>query len=177
MIRPYVARWPLAVGLAILACSAPQAGEDTPSVGPRQDSRSAPVVTDRAQDATADSLVLTLGVERREPGDRLVRAALRVHNAAAHEVVLYLRGRTPTVDLAIASASGGEVARRLADVVIPAIIQARTLAPGESFTERVEWRVPTSTWRELAAGEFTLRAYLLTEGTPLASPPVGLRIQ
>jgi hypothetical protein len=66
--------------------------------------------------------------------------------------------------------------RRLAGEVIPAVVQLRTLAPGEVLELRAEWDGRPARGAP-APGDYWVRGLLLTDGPePLATPAAGLRI-
>ena len=100
-----------------------------------------------------------------------VRFRVEVHNPGTAPVTLYLRGRTPTFDV-IVERDGAVVWQRLADAVIPAIIQVKTLAPNERMTLEAEWRSPSG------PGRYEAHALLLTdEPQPRMTNRVGFVVE
>lgn len=123
-----------------------------------------------------DSLALTLGVPGSVPAGKPVPLVLRVENRGRRPLDLYLRGRAPTFDVEITRAGGETVWRRLEHEIIPAIVQLRTLAPGERLQLEAVWDQRTGAGQPAAPGEYVARGLLLAEGTPLPTPPTPFRI-
>ena len=105
-----------------------------------------------------------------------VRFALVLTNDAAERVEFYLRGRQIAFDITVADISGDIVWRRLQGEIIPAIAQIRSLAPGETLALQAQWDQRSNDGARVSAGDYTVRASLLTEADPLESPPIQLRI-
>ena len=125
---------------------------------------------------SADSLRLSLDVPREARAGAPVPMALRVENAAARPLDLYLRGRTIAFDLVVERADGRPIWRRLEGEMVPAIVQLRTLAPGEVLELRARWNGRTARGAP-APGDYVVRGLLLTDGPdPLATPAAPLRI-
>ena len=121
--------------------------------------------------ATADSLELKLELPREADAGSPMAAVLRVRNLTDRPVDLYLRGRTFTVDVIAQRTDGDTLWRRLEGAIIPAMIHHQRLVPGRSIVIPVAW-----TWT-LGADEYHLQALLLTEGEPLRSNRVSLRLR
>jgi hypothetical protein len=102
---------------------------------------------------------------------------LRIENAGARPIDLYLRGREVTFDVIVSRASGEEVWQRLRDSIVPAIVQLRALAPGETLTASTTWDQRGNDGAPVGAGEYRLRAVLLLETDSLRSEPVPLTIR
>ena len=145
------------------------------------DSARAPGASDAMSESRAaqpgDSLQLQLELPDVVSRGTPVTLVLRVRNATARPLDLYLRGRTPTVDVRVEDSAGNERWHRLKDAMIPAIVQALTLDAGKSFEERAEWTVTDDTGTPLAPGRYTVRAFLLGESEAIAAPAVNVRVQ
>lgn len=126
--------------------------------------------------APSDSLALILLVPDSVRAGEPVRFTLRVQNRSQRALDLYLRGRTPTLDVVLTDTAGAVVWRRFEGQVIPAIVHLRTLGPGEQFELEATWdqRTAPGTWA--TPGSYTARGLLLAEGEPLASPAAPFRI-
>jgi len=106
-----------------------------------------------------------------------VSITLRVQNITERPLDLYLRGRTIAFDIVVTREDGSVAWRRLQDEIIPAIIQLRTLAPGETLELRAEWNQRANTGDQVGPGTYMVQSFLLTDGPePLQSPAVALRI-
>jgi len=101
---------------------------------------------------------------------------VEIRNSGDTPVDLYLRGRTIAVDITVERGSD-TVWRRLENEIVPAVIQVRTLAPGEVMRLDAEWDQRTRNGAPAGAGRFSVRATVLTDGAPLATPPVTLEIR
>ena len=95
-----------------------------------------------------------------------VRFRLVVTNTSSHAVDLYLRGREPTLEVVIAHETGEVVWRSLDGVVIPAVLQLRTLAPGERLEVSSDWNQRVD-GQLIAPGTYRIRASLLAEGNAI----------
>ena len=67
--------------------------------------------------------------------------------------------------------------RLLEDEVVPAIVQLKTLAPGEVLDLRAEWNQRTNQKQRVAPGLYSVRGVLLTDSpVSIESDAVELRI-
>jgi hypothetical protein len=124
-----------------------------------------------------DSLRLRLEVPREAPLGASVPITLRMENVAGRPLELYLRGREITFDVVVARADGEVIWRRLAGEIIPAIVQLRTLAPGEAVALRTDWDQRVAGRGRATVGDYVVRGALLTEHPePLETAGVPLRI-
>jgi hypothetical protein len=73
-----------------------------------------------------------------------VPITLRATNTGAKPLDLYLRGREIAFDITVISEKGGIVWRRLEGRTVPAILQLRTLGPGESLELSDLWDQQTT---------------------------------
>lgn len=123
-----------------------------------------------------DSLELSLaGPAEVSEGDR-VHFTFQARNTASRPLGLYLLGRTPTLDVEVSRPTGDVVWRRLEGEIIPAILQVRTLAPGERIAVEAAWDQRTRAGAPVPPGEYLARARLLVEEGSLSAPPVPFRI-
>lgn len=160
-----------ALAAALLAAVACRAQEREGARDPvRRDSGAAVAVS-----APGDSLRLSLVAPREVRAGERVAVTLRLENAAARPLTLYLRGRDVTFDLVVTSSGGAEVWRLLEDEAIPAVVQLVSLGPGEAIERGASWDLRTR-GGVAVPGEYMLHARLLTEGDALATAPVPLRI-
>jgi hypothetical protein len=123
----------------------------------------------------ADSLSLELRVPAEVLAGESLSITMRVRNTGGRAIDLALMGRSPTLDVIVARATGDTVWQRLAGEVVPAILSLRTLAAGEQLEVSVAWdqRTPAG---PAGPGEYMMRGLLLTDAAPLATGPVPFRI-
>jgi hypothetical protein len=132
---------------------------------------SAAVDTSAAQaDARAEipfaqeGAVVTLDVPGSVKTGAVVPIKLRVRNATSSPLDLYLRGRDVTFDIAIADSAGDAVWSRLTGEPIQAILQLRTLAPGEVLELSHDWDQKSQRGNQVPPGRYTVRGSVLTDG-------------
>lgn len=123
-----------------------------------------------------EGAVVSLDVPGSVAAGAVVPIKLRVRNATAAPLDLYLRGREVTFDIAIADSAGDAVWSRLRGEPIQAILQPRTLAPGEALELSHDWDQTSQRGVVVAPGRYTVRGTVLTDGTTLESPPGTLEI-
>jgi hypothetical protein len=119
---------------------------------------------------SADSLRLELLAPVSARAYEPVAFTLRAHNTTARTLELCLRGREIAFDIVIADAQGRHVWRRLDGEMIPAILRLEALAPHAALELAAQWSGGE-------AGDYTAYGELLTDGDPLRSPPVRLRLR
>lgn len=90
---------------------------------------------------------------------------IRVSNTTSAPLDLYLRGRDITFDITITDSTGAEFWRRLEGETVLAIIQIKTLGPGETLELSHEWDQRTKGGRLAAAGVYGIRGSVLTDGS------------
>jgi Intracellular proteinase inhibitor len=127
-------------------------------------------------DAGPDSLRLELVAPARVRAGEAVPIRLRARNVTEKPLDLYLRGRSPTLDVIVARPSGDVVWRRLEGEIIPAIVHLRPLAPGEQLEIAASWNQRTNAGRPVDPGEYVVTGLLLVEGEPLRAPSRPLSI-
>jgi hypothetical protein len=119
---------------------------------------------------SSDSLRLQLQAPADAAAHSPVSFRLRAENTTDRTLELYLRGREIAFDIVVLDERGGEVWRRLEGAVIPAILRLEPLAPGAALELGTEWD-------GAPPGDYTAHAELLTDGAPLRTPSVHLRLR
>jgi hypothetical protein len=122
--------------------------------------------TPQYPDSIRFTVVAPDSVRRGEP----IPIMLRITNTGVRPLNLYLTGRSITFDIIVARSDGQVVWRRLEHVTGQQILQVKTLAPGESMELKDVWK------QGVAEGEYTVQGVLPTDGAPLRTAPVRLRI-
>jgi hypothetical protein len=88
-----------------------------------------------------------------------------------------LRGREIAFDIIVTSEKGKIVWRRLEGRTVPAILQVRTLSPGESLELSDTWDQETNAGRPAGAGLYTVEGTFPTDARrPAKTLAVPLRI-
>jgi hypothetical protein len=127
--------------------------------------------------ASARGPALSLSAPARVRRGEPVPVAVRVSNTGTHPLELYLRGRSPTLDLVVRDTRGGIVWRRLQGEVIPAIVHVLVLQPGASFELRAGWDQTTAAGTPAPPGVYRLRGELLIDHRdPLETNPVSVEV-
>lgn len=138
----------------------------------------------RAADSTETSNVSTTDSVRLDiqapdtalAGDPVrVRATLR--NVTDRAIDLYLTGRDVTLDVVVRDGAGDTVWRRLEGEVVPAILQLRPLAAGESLEVEAVWPQVDGSGRRVRPGSYEVVVHILAEGEPIRSRPVHVRVE
>jgi intracellular proteinase inhibitor BsuPI len=93
---------------------------------------------------------------------------LLVRNTSEQTVDLYLRGREPTADVVVSSERGDVVWHSLAGLVVPAVLQIRSLTPGDALDVSVVWDQRRAN-APPPPGRYVVRASLLVEGEAIES--------
>jgi intracellular proteinase inhibitor BsuPI len=102
-----------------------------------------------------------------------VPITLRAKNTGPKPIDLYLRGRQIAFDITVTSETGEIVWRRLEGMTVPAILQVRTLSPGESFELREVWDQQSNAARPAGPGLYTVEGTFPTDSRPPATTPVA----
>lgn len=124
-----------------------------------------------------DSLRLALEVPDAVRTGETVPIALRLTNAGDEPVRLHLPGRVPVFDVEVEDADGAVVWRRLEGRTVPAILQVRTLAPGDTLELEATWDQRDRDGEPVPPGRYTLRGTLPeARGDPRETPPALLRV-
>ena len=127
--------------------------------------------------AVQNSIRLRLDVPSQAVIGRPVPVTLLVENAGERTTDLHLLGREAAFDVVVSRSDGTVVWRRLEGEIIPAILQLKTLAPGEVLELHALWPQRTNRGRRVEAGLYSVRALLPTDdASPLETPTVQLRI-
>jgi hypothetical protein len=127
---------------------------------------------------TPDSLHISLDVPEVVPADKPVPIVIRLKNDSGQPVDLYLRGRTIAFDIFINRADGQLAWQRLKDEVVPAIVQLKTLRPGEVLELKHEWDQRGNKGEPVTPGAYVIRGAVLTDSaTALQTGSASLLIQ
>jgi Intracellular proteinase inhibitor len=102
-----------------------------------------------------------------------VPIAIRIANTADRPIELHLRGRTTVFDLTV-SRGDSVVWRRLEGEVTPAILQLRSLAPGEVLELKDTWEQRNNTGSPVGSGEYVVSGVVPTDSAPIRAGPVAL---
>lgn len=117
-----------------------------------------------------DSVRFTLVAPDSVPRGEPVPITLRLTNTGDRRVTLYLTGRSITFDIIVARPDGDVVWRRLEHAASQQILRVQTLTPGETLELKHRWRAAA------VPGDYTLTGVIPTDGKPLRTAPVPLRI-
>lgn len=162
---------------ALLALPIVVAGCSDRSDSPAVDTFAARVEARAGVPFAQEGAVVTIDVPRSVTAGAPVPIKLRVRNATDAPLDLYLRGRDATFDIAITDSAGDAVWSRLEGEPVQAILQLRTLAPGETLELSHDWDQKSQRGIPVMPGRYTVRGTVLTDGTTtLDSPPVELEI-
>lgn len=156
------------IGFALASCQAasPDGDEAPPDPSP----------ADERASSVHHSLSLRLILPDTTRHAQPISMTLRVENTSDRPVDLYLTGRPVAFDLIVTDARDDVVWRRLEDAVIPAILQVRTLAPGETLELEDSWDQRSNAGELVPPGDYSVRGELLAEEAPLATPKGTLHI-
>jgi hypothetical protein len=125
----------------------------------------------------AGSIRFEIDVPPEVPAGEPVPITLRATNTGAKPVDLYLRGREIAFDITVTRESGEIVWRRLEGRVVPAILQIRTLGPGERLELSETWNQRTNAGTQVAPGLYRVQGTFPTDARrPEQTPPTPLRI-
>jgi hypothetical protein len=98
-----------------------------------------------------------------------VPITLRLTNTGSEPTVIHLQGRPVAFDIIITRQDGIPVWRRLEGAVVSAILQVRTLAPGEVIDFSDTWTQKNNSGAAVEPGSYTITGILPTD------PPLELR--
>jgi hypothetical protein len=132
--------------------------------------------SDAVDMTSSDSLRLSLGVPVEVAAGVSVPVTITLENVSGRPLDLYLRGRTIAFDIVVLDAVGVTTWRRLEGVVIPAILRLETLTPGQVLELSDQWDQRDNAGRPVGAGDYSVYGEVLTEGAPLRTADVTLRI-
>ena len=104
-----------------------------------------------------------------------VPIAIRIGNTTDRPIELHLQGRTVVFDLTV-SRGDAVVWRRLEGESVTAILQLRTLAPGEVLELKDTWRQEDGTGRPVGRGKYSVTGMVPTDAAPLRAGPVTLTV-
>jgi hypothetical protein len=125
---------------------------------------------------TSDSLRLELDVPAEARVGSTVPITLRVRNAGERPIDLHLRGRTIAFDVIVRRPGGEPVWRRLEHETIPGILRLETLGPGRVLELHAEWHLDPDARAGAATALYHVEGLLLTDGAPLRTDTVTLRV-
>lgn len=124
-----------------------------------------------------EGAVVTLDVPATVAAGATVPIRLRVRNTTSAPLDLYLRGREITFEITIVDSSGDAVWRRLDGKIVPAILQIRTLAPGETLELSDRWDQKSADGSQVVPGRYLVRGEVVTDGeSSLVAPAVPLEV-
>lgn len=109
--------------------------------------------------------------------DEAVPITLRLTNTSRKPATVYLQGRPVAFDIVISRRDGALVWRRLEGAVIPAVLQVRSLAPGEFLEFSDTWSQRSNLGEAAGPGDYLVTGVLPTDPpAELRTKPVPLRI-
>lgn len=116
-----------------------------------------------------------LVVPRRVEAGAPVRIAIRIANTSERPLELHLQGRETVFDLTV---HRGEalVWRRLEGATVPAILQLRTLAPGEVLELADTWAQRECGGAPVEPGAYSVTGKVPTDEAPIRAGPAPLTI-
>lgn len=98
-----------------------------------------------------------------------VPITLRLTNTSREPATAYLQGRPVAFDVIVSREDSTVVWRRLEGAVVSAVLQVRTLAPGEVLEFSDTWSQQSNLGKSVGPGEYLVTAVLPTD------PPAELR--
>jgi hypothetical protein len=108
------------------------------------------------------------------PEGEPVAITLRATNTGLQPTDLYLGGRPIAFDVIVARESGEVVWQRLKDKMVPAILQLRTLGPGESLELTERWNQRNNVGQSVGPGRYAVHGTFPTQSRPPAKSPTAL---
>jgi Intracellular proteinase inhibitor len=106
-----------------------------------------------------------------------VPITLRLTNTSREPVTAYLQGRPVAFDIIVSRHDGTVVWRRLEGAVVSAVLQVRSLAPGEVLEFSDTWLQQSNRGESVGPGEYLVTGVLPTDPpAELRTQPVPLRI-
>jgi hypothetical protein len=122
-----------------------------------------------------DSMRVEIVVPPRVAMGEPVPIAIRIANTADRPIELHLRGRTTVFDL-IVSHGDSVVWRRLEGEVTPAILQLRSLAPGEVLELKDSWDQRSNAGNPVGPGKYGVTGVVPTDAAPIRAGPASMVI-
>jgi hypothetical protein len=116
-----------------------------------------------------DSMTLDIRLPAEARTGDPVAITLRLTNTSGKPLTIYLQGRPVAFDLVVSRRDGTLVWRRLEGAVISAVLQVRSLAPGEVLEFSDTWSQQTNLGTAVEPGEYLVTGVLPTD------PPAELR--
>lgn len=124
----------------------------------------------------ADTVAVVLEAPERVRAGRPVQFRLRLANTTDRRISLHLQGRDITWDVVVSRPDGTPVWSRLAGATVLGILRLQEMEPGEEIVMIAAWDQRDDEGRPVPRGEYTVLARLPTDGAPLQSAPVVLRL-
>jgi hypothetical protein len=125
----------------------------------------------RQPDSMRVEILVPPSVEVGEP----VPIAIRISNTADRSIQLHLQGRTTVFDLTV-SRGDSVVWRRLEGETTPAILQLRSLAPGEVLELKHTWDQRSNAGSPVGPGSYRVAGEMPTDAVPIRVGPATLVI-
>ncbi|MCI0432095.1 MAG: BsuPI-related putative proteinase inhibitor [Gemmatimonadetes bacterium] len=126
---------------------------------------------------TEDSLRLSLEATATSSPARRIRFDVRLANLTDRPLDVFLTGRTLIFDIVVSDDAGREVWRRLHGESLQSILRVERILPRGALEMHHVWEVRTNAGEPVPPGDYEAIAVLPTDGEPLRTPPVRLRIQ
>lgn len=123
-----------------------------------------------------DSMRVEIVVPRRVAAGAPVPMAIRIANTTRRPLELHLQGRSAIFDLTVRRGDT-VVWRRLEGEAVQAILQLRTLAPGEALVLEETWHQKDDAGKRVGPGEYTVSGTVPTDGAPIEAGPARLTIE
>jgi hypothetical protein len=115
------------------------------------------------------SMTLHLVLPARVRLGEKVPITLQLKNTSRKPATAYLQGRPVAFDIIITRRDGTPVWRRLEGAIVPAVLQVRSLAPGEVLEFHDTWPQRTNLGAAVGPGDYLVTGVLPTD------PPAELR--
>ena len=135
----------------------------------KSDSSADTVVSDRTV-THPDSLRVSIHAPTEVQSGDSLPIELRIENVTASPLTVNLQGRDIVFDVAVSTADGKPVWRRLEGQTTQSILRIETLAAGQVLRLR-------DAWRAAAAGDYRMRGIVPTDAAPLQTEVVSVRVR
>jgi hypothetical protein len=124
-----------------------------------------------------DSMTLEIELPAEVRTGDPVAITLRLTNTSGKPLTVYLQGRPVAFDVIVSRRDGTPVWRRLEGAMVPAVLQVRSLDPGEVLAFSHRWTQRTNLGVVVEPGEYLVTGVLPTDPpAELRTEPVPLRI-
>jgi hypothetical protein len=123
------------------------------------------------------SMTLEIALADTVHAGQIVPMTLRLTNPGRKPATVYLQGRPVAFDIIVARPDGTPIWHRLEGAVVSAVLQVRSMAPGEVIEFRDIWSQRTDRGQAVPPGEYVVTGVLPTDPpAELRTAPVPLRI-